>query len=597
MRLVIVRLLLTLFLHKSMSSFKRNDLLNAGKGESDGSIVGEIMSHNLKAVENDGTHNYGNVFREPENQNFPYTQGSVITFHLTSQKWHVDSFAQSFITATLQCKVNFSAYPAITLGSSTIVDELAKHQYIWVGLKASSHAIRQYTVWFNNQEISTSQQTQAVFEQFVYYALKSKEQLQNKAYRYSDYDEIQKMDNSMVGFYVSLYDIISGQGTVTKTFPIVIAYEDLMPFECFEVFPTALFGQIKIQMIMTNEGFVWCPVDITKSIKNDYERGLVDTTVITSSVASEILSIIPSTVAYCKTFEQQGVAAKMSFITAVDSTTYAPTITTYTDIVVSVSNVDVLSENTRTTIFGYMMTSAAMERLRYNMSNGAVFAIIGQTGNVQQLQTAPTDSSLNSTRSATFNHTTDVNLLFPTSAYSRTVFRNILARQFQLTIGDRQFPQQGDISTVSSEFYQMTMNATDFSAIFPPNDSFERSLTSPYVDDAGTRGTAIYEDTNFCPTFKLERPTYVNGSNVSFDGINAPSLNVRVNSVPIVSGDNPYGSGCPAPYLVCINEMYHIFRIVNGKPNYQYVVNHTYEEALANPSMDGYNQSNISYIN
>ena len=575
-----------------MSSIKRNDILNAGKVESDGSIIGEIMSHNLKPVYNDGVHNYGNVSREPENQNFPYSQGSVITFHLTSQKWHIDSFAQSFINMTLTVNTTLSNYPTYT--SSTIADELAKHQYIFVGLKASSHAVRQYTIWFNNQEISTSQQTQAIFEQFVYYALKSKEQLKNKAYRYSDYDEIQTMGNSYVGFYVSLYELKQGAGTVQKSFPIVISYEDIMPFECFEVFPTAIFGQLKIQLIMSNEGFVWCPVDISKSIKHDYERGLIDKSIITSSVASEILSIIPSSLTMTRTFTQQGSLATVPYISAVNSSTYEPTISS-TSCLLTVSNVSVISENTRSVIFGYMMESSALERLRYNMSNGAVFAIVGQTANIQQLQTAPTDYSLNSTRSATFNHTTDVNLLFPSGYNSRTVFKNIAARQFQLTIGDRQFPQQGDISTLSSEFYQMTMGATDFDSFFPPNDSFEHSLTDAPSDGTNTLNS-VYEDTNFCPSFKLERPTFVNGSNVSFDGINAPSLNVRINSVPIYSNYNPYGEGCPAPYLVCINEMYHIFRIVNGKPNYQYVVNHTYDEALLNPNMDGYNQSNISYI-
>ena len=568
-----------------MTDTLRDRILHANE-TTDGSIYEDVISHNLKETPNDGIHYTETEIRDPYQKNFPYVQGSPIVFYLSSDKFDVDVFDKSFISMTAQATFTVSNIPSI--GSSDLEQTLAKHQYVWVGLKASSHLIRQYQVWFNNVLVSTSLQSQAIFESFVYYANKSRNQLANKRYRYSDYKEVQEMDNSFVGFYVSLYELANSNGTITKSFPVVLKYDDLLPFQTLDIYPRSIFGTIKIEMVMSNEGFVWCPINPVYSIAAAVESGEIDAS---TTGLSEVLALIPSTVSYLRRFQQQGLSGNASFITTINSDTYAPTLTT-NSITVTVASVSITAG--RSNINGYRMMESVKQRLRYEFMSGAVFAAVGQICDVQQSTGAPSNYSLSAGLPTRFNHTTDITLLFPSSYYSRTVFQNIAANNFQVRIGERNFPERSDINTLSNEFHEMMIDASDFDSIFEANDSFEHALSDIPTD--GTQWIQPRTDnTNFLVNFNLERESY-GSRNVFFDGLHNSSLDVNITSVPIYQAYNPYGNGSLAPYIVCINEMYHIFSLTpNGAAVYQWVVNHTYEEAKNNRSIDAYNAPNILY--
>ena len=74
-----------------------------------------------------------------------------------------------------------------------------------------------------------------------------------------------------------------------------------------------------------------------------------------------------------------------------------------------------------------------------------------------------------------------------------------------------------------------------------------------------------------------------------FDGIDYPNVKVEINTRPLYSGSDVYYQGAntstPAPIFCATSESYWIFRLVDGKPNCQYVTQNTYEEGYNNPAI------------
>ena len=584
-----------------MTDFTRNRILNANRNDGDGSIYSLIMSHDAQAAPNDGTHYYDNVFRDPENQAFPYAPQQPITLHLSSHRFDVDEFENSFIHLKGTYTFNFTGYPTLS-GTSDIEEAIYKNQFVFVGLKASSHIIRDYRIFFNNVEISTAHQAGAIEENFLYSTFKSKGQLNNKRWRYTDYKEVQNMDNSYCGAYISLYEIAQNSGTVSKDIDIIIKYDDLLCFETFDVYPTSIFGQLKFMFIPDVLGFVWCQVNPMNSIKAAVEDGGISTSL---SGISEVLSIPDSQFKFMRSFEQQGVAAPVQFITAINASTYAPTLSSAGNMTCTLTTFAITKA--RTIIKGFNMLDSVKARLRSNFMNGSVFTIVGQQCITQGFNQIPSQTELYATRNAVMNHTTDIEILHPMTTAHYTVFRNIMAQNYQVRVGQRNFPNQNTLNTVGPEFHEMMIDASDFDSIFESNDSYEHSLSDELTD--GTRWISSRTDnTSFVPIFRLERDS--NGNDVWFDGVNNHSIDVEIKCNPMYTNYNPYSatattdntSASPygdvscGPKLITTNELYIIFSLLpDGKPNVQFVINYTYDEARQNKMLDAYAVANVYY--
>ena len=187
-----------------------------------------------------------------------------------------------------------------------------------------------------------------------------------------------------------------------------------------------------------------------------------------------------------------------------------------------------------------------------------------------------------------FNRTTDIELLHPTDSRQRTVFRNICADNYQVMIGTRRVPDQLT-STISPQFHEMQVQASDFDSIFEASESWERSLTDP-VSNGEKFLKPVYDNTSFVPIFQVER-TGSNGNSLWFDGITGMQK-VELNTKPLYPTMDPYyqGANTPSPILCTCQDTFWIFRLMgDGRPNCQYVVANSFEDAWANPSLESVN--------
>ena len=97
---------------------------------------------------------------------------------------------------------------------------------------------------------------------------------------------------------------------------------------------------------------------------------------------------------------------------------------------------------------------------------------------------------------------------------------------------------------------------------------------------------AVYA-TGFVPIFSLER---ANAEELVFDGRDDVEVKVEITGRPLFPSYNIYPPSTltttPPPILCCCTDTYWIFRLVDGVPTAQYVTDHSYDEAYANPTIE-----------
>jgi hypothetical protein len=58
-----------------------------------------------------------------------------------------------------------------------------------------------------------------------------------------------------------------GENALHVTFPVIIGFNDLLPFQNFSDFPSCVFGDFKLYIHVSPDSLVWCSVNPQESIK------------------------------------------------------------------------------------------------------------------------------------------------------------------------------------------------------------------------------------------------------------------------------------------------------------------------------------------
>ena len=554
-----------------------------------GSIVQEMKSYSRMPVENDGLNIYGNTRINPITS-APFASNQEIEIPLTTQNFDVCEFSNTYIH--MKARLRLSNTSLIELGGKDVAFNklLQENQYLFVGLKSASHIIRDYQIKFNKVPITTTMQSSAIYESFLYSTFKSKSEIANKKFVFSPYNEVSVLDNSACGIYIPISDLNNTDATNTSKYhdvDIVIPLREILAMEAFNEFPNRIFGELRLVFHVSPEAFVYTEVNPITSIRKGIIMGKVarDTEHISS-----VLGIDPDTVNYQRSFEQVGIPSRVQYVSSWDTDNNKLTFATVNDYTPQISELTIVEA--WVDVKGYRMQDQAVRELTSHFSQQP-FTVCAQKVEVNQFPSGPEASGLRTSMNVRFNHATDINILHPTDSRQRTIFRNIMHDNYQVQIGNRRFPEQL-CSTISPQFHEMQIQASDFDSIFEANDEYEHSLTDAMLVE-NTDGTISQlqpytDNTSFVPLFQLEREG--NGNELWFDGINSQNEKVEINSRPIYAGkaDIYYqGGSTPSPLLCTCYDTYWIFRIVDGKPSAQYVTAHTYDEAFTDPSLESVN--------
>ena len=582
-----------------METYRRS-LLNAPKSGS-GEIVETLKKNSLKPQANDGEHKYTNTRITPK-QPPPYRENDQFELSLCSSNFDVTEFENSYIHLRLRFRFTFSAtdLPFITEEDENHVDpaykQLLQHQYVFIGFKASSHCIGSYSFKFHDKPISSTQQSQAVTEQFLYSNFKAKGEISNKKYVYSPYKEVSEFDNSICGRYISLWKILTNRNGDAFSMEVIIPYTELLIMQDFDEYPNFAFGDLKIVLQIIHDGLVFAPVNPIASLRKAILRGDIprDANGNLPDGMTSILALDSETMPYTHAFTQVGMKGKLSVITGVDGdhkvTSWNPT---DFRIVVDETQVTEAYVDCR----GYKMTNTARQELMQHWQTHP-FTVLAQKVTRSAFPTSPQPGELNTNFNVALNRVTDLYLLMPTDSLQRTCFCNPALKNFQLQVGNITYPNQA-ISTISPEYHEQQIQQTDFDSIFEATEEYEHSLTDCRVGRSGFKEPTT-DDTGFVPIFMVER---ANAGTLIFDGLDSPNEKIELKGQAINNNYNVYyknntvapgPSGIagtvenipPPPILCMCSDTYWIFRLNGNEANVQYVTNSSYDAAYADPSLE-----------
>jgi hypothetical protein len=119
--------------------------------------------------------------------------------------------------------------------------DIAKTTYFFIGFKNSTDCIKYYRITHNGRDVGPSIKDKVQIESYLYNVMKPKTDKENKANSYTLWEEANAHNNSVCGQYISMWDLyqaqLQGTNSLHVNFPVIIGFDDLLPFQNFGDFP------------------------------------------------------------------------------------------------------------------------------------------------------------------------------------------------------------------------------------------------------------------------------------------------------------------------------------------------------------------------
>jgi hypothetical protein len=467
-----------------------------------------------------------------------------------------------------------------------VLQEMYKHIYMFFGFKNASDFIQKYTIIYGNMSITNTLQNNAALESFIHNLYKGKAVKNNAKHTHSLPRNVQKMDTSVCGCYVSLYDLIEADRQnlpITISFPVIIPFNYIFPFQAWDVFPNAIFDEIKLEYDLSSSSLVYCLVDPRASIAYDYKTQKPP--LLGSIAAQEFLmrssNEISKNLQFNRFFTQIGLMTKS--INSFSINLSLPQASDMADQHIFNTQdtcwCQALINNTTLTrcdshLAGFLMKPDALkaEKEKYIHEPYGFFA---QRIERASFNSKPNDNYINITCNHALNKVTDQILLFPQHTEDITCFHNPHLSNLVLNTLGKNYPDKAIDNTLSGAFFKLMINASDL-WYEEPSEEYEDSLTISSVKMNGTTPVRVdypTDTTSFAITLRTERPS---GAGIIDDGISSFGKNetITLQANPMFTGaQNVYYNIYPAdapdelkalhpiePLLLLVNDMVFLFR-------------------------------------
>ena len=522
--------------------------------------ISEILAQSIITnVENDGDHTYLHIQEESKTQLPVNNEAISVRVPLTNVALDVAQFDKSFIT--LKVEVPFKLSAASLASSTTDTSSLAKAIDIFIGLKHATDCLGEYSVYHKGKQISGTLQSNGTTESFLYHTYRSEEDLANRRGTHTIAKAAAKDElNSVCGDYITLGDLkkAANNGIITKSFNLIIPFNDILAFQDFRSYPSALFGELELRFKFNKNAFVCLPCDPVACIKaaqarHQYASSDSLASLNSVTVGGEMCGI---------TREYTQVGDSFSAVTAASNSSNALSLTVST---ISLTPQSMSIKECFSTIVGYRMNREALEaeRMKYENTPWVKFS---QSVNFLPFSSAPGTTKIDISQQTYLNNVTDLVLMFPRSQHESggTVSKNPMLQDLSLTVMNRKYPEM-PLDTTSPRFAQMMLNASD-SFHKTPNREYAQSISVYRYDESGK---IIPEEdlTSFLVTLKVERPSAMG---LICDGLDSQGqqVSVRLNATPksTSSAVDEYCAqnlGIP-PVLITVNDSFYIFSSRNG---------------------------------
>jgi hypothetical protein len=268
----------------------------------------------------------------------------------------------------------------------------------------------------------------------------------------------------MCGKYFSYWDLYQASLTSRKLrvqFPVIIGFDDLLPFQNFTLFPSCVFGDLALVIRVSPDALVWCTCDPHNSIleqieirefevNNEYQ--LVTThPILDYKKLADSIRVVDTQFNYDKRFTQLNTKGRAaSNLVSRNITIVNSQLVTYQGCDITIRADKIITWDANSIICGFALDSSYKQDLRRRYSSQP-FIIPSEVVRIYNFSTCPNASGLNCVMTVPMINVKEVCVLFPRYATDLTTFFNPCLSGLQLNMLNRQWPDQA-ADTTSAEF-------------------------------------------------------------------------------------------------------------------------------------------------
>jgi hypothetical protein len=410
--------------------------------------------------------------------------------------------------------------------TNPVLQDIAKTTFFFVGFKNATDCIRYYRIVHNGRDVGPTIKDKVQIESYLFNVMKPRTDKENKANTFSLWENVHKHNNSICGQYISLWDLYQAQLTGTNSihinFPVIIGFDDLLPFQNFGDFPSRVLGDFRLIIHVSPDALVWCSVDPAASITQ-----LAETYPFTQGSIGEIfdykkfanvISSINQQDNYDHRFTQVNTFGRAASNCVSDSTDRStpPTRAGYHGVDILLKPRTISTYLAQSVLSGYKLDNAYITHL-YNLYQNEPFVVPAEMIYSDNMGANPSTSGIEATKQFKFTHVKEVCVLFPRYVSDYTVQFNPCLEKLSITMFNHDYPDK-ETDTTSARFLRSQLEAMGLDTILECTESLEQSYTSPPSYLTPTRDRSLSDNTDFVFVIPVERSS---ANAFFFDGLDS----------------------------------------------------------------------------
>jgi hypothetical protein len=316
----------------------------------------------------------------------------------------------------------------------------------------------------------------------------------------------------------------NNQTSIHINFPVIIGYDDLLPFQNFGDFPACVLGDFKLIIRVSPDALVWCSCDPAASIRQMYHvmpcYQFNTDNIYDYPVAASLIGTTSSQRNYDHRFTQVnswGRAASNVFaeISSLDQPPQGGSVG-FAGIDIMLKPRTITTFSAQSVITGYKLSNAYIMRLR-EVYLEEPFVVPAEYIYSDNMGAYPSNDGLDATKQFKFTHVKEICVLFPRHVSDLTVQFNPCLDKFAITMFNHDYPDK-ETNTTSARFLRSQLEAMGLDTILQCTESVERSIIQPPSYLYPTRDRSIADNTDFVFVLPLERES---ANAFFFDGLDS----------------------------------------------------------------------------
>jgi hypothetical protein len=364
----------------------------------------------------------------------------------------------------------------------------------------------------------------------------------NKHGSYSEWDAVQKADESICGIYITYQDLITqirnNNGKVKINFDITIGFDMFIPTQGFNLFPNCIFGDISAVIKLNPNALVWASTDPSQFIRkrfqmlaisggNDDERAAIEDSM-------QTIRPLGFQHYYDHRFTQVRNLGLVRSSLMRDSLGTDAKVSAYMRTPLTIVPQALITNTAESTILGFSLKNEVKSALSSYYTSHP-FVIPCESLEIDTFSTGPTSSGLNVSITVPLNNVKEILTLYPRSPNDLTVFRNPEYRDLTITLLNTNYPQKG-ANTISATHFRTTTECCNLDGLLTPTNSFTNSYLKSVSPFSPIRHRCSGDDTDYVFVTQLSR---LSGNIFFSDAIKRASETIAIKGSPIHQGYGP----------------------------------------------------------